>query len=154
MKTILFVCTANMCRSPMAEGLLQRKLEHEGDADEFRAASAGVWTVNGRPATQSAILTMAEMGVDIRKHRSRVITEAIMDEAALILVMTHHHGEALRAEFPARARRVHLFSEVVGSNYDIEDPVGGTMLDYEETALELEAIIENGYLQMLVLASR
>jgi protein-tyrosine-phosphatase len=138
----------------MAEGLMQRKLEREGHADEFQAASAGVWTVDGRPATQSAILVMAEMGVDIRKHRSRVITEAIMDEAALILVMTHHHGEALRAEFPARARRVHLFSEMVGSSYNIEDPVGGTLLDYEETALELEAIIENGYLQMLVLASR
>ena len=96
----------------------------------------------------------ATPGVDIRKHRSRVITEAIVDEAELILVMTHHHGEALRAEFPARARRVHLFSEMVGSNYDIEDPVGGTMLDYEETAQEIEAIIENGYLQMLVLASR
>jgi len=100
MKTILFVCTANMCRSPMAEGLMQRKLEREGRVDEFRAASAGVWTVNGRPATQSAILTMAEMGVDIHQHRSRVITEEIMDEAALILVMTQHHGEALRAEFP------------------------------------------------------
>jgi protein-tyrosine phosphatase len=154
MKTILFVCTANMCRSPMAEGLMQRKLEREGHADEFRAASAGVWTMDGRPATQSAILVMTEMGVDIRQHRSRVITEAIMDEAALVLVMTHHHGEALRAEFPARARHVRLFSEMVGNNYDIEDPVGGTMLDYEETALELEAIIENGYLQMLVLAGR
>ena len=133
---------------------MQRKLEREGHADEFRAASAGAWTMDGRPATQSAILVMAEMGVDIRKHHSRVITEAIMDEAVLILVMTHHHGEALRAEFPARARRVRLFSEMAGSNYDIEDPVGGTMLNYEETALELEAIIENGYLQMLVLASR
>ncbi len=82
---------------------MQRKLEREGHADEFRAASAGSWTMDGRPATQSAILAMAEMGVDIRKHHSRVITEAIMDEAVLILVMTHHHGEALRAEFPARA---------------------------------------------------
>jgi protein-tyrosine-phosphatase len=149
--TILFVCTANMCRSPMAEGLMRRKLEQEGRADDVRAASAGVWTVDGRPATQGTVLTMAELDVDIRRHRSRVITERIIENAALILAMTQSHADALKAEFPAHADRIYLLSEMVGYAYDIEDPVGGTLLDYEETALEIEAMIEHGFPKMMEL---
>jgi protein-tyrosine-phosphatase len=149
--TILLVCTANMCRSPMAEGLLRRKLEREGLAHEFRVASAGVWTLDGRPATESAVMVMAELGVDIRAHRSRLLTEEIMEEAALVLTMTHSHAEAIRAEFPQHRRRVMLLSELVGFGYDIEDPVGGSLLDYEETAQEIEAIIETGYGRMMQL---
>jgi len=149
--TILLVCTANMCRSPMAEGLVRRKLEREGLADEFHVASAGVWTLDGRRATESAVMTMAELGVDIRAHRSRLLTEEIMDEAALVLTMTHSHAEAIRAEFPQHRHRVMLLSELVGFGYDIEDPVGGSLLDYEETAQEIEAILETGYERMMQL---
>jgi protein-tyrosine-phosphatase len=140
-----------MCRSPMAEGLMRRKLELEGRADEVRAASAGVWTVNGRPAVHGAILAMTELGVDIRQHRSRVITERIVENAALILTMTRDHAEALWAEFPAYSDRIHLLSEMVGYGYDIEDPVGGTLLDFEETAQRIEAMVEEGYPRMMEL---
>lgn len=133
----------------MAEGLLRRKLERDGLADQVRAASAGVWTAEGRPPTASAIMVMAELGVDIRAHRSRVVTERIIEGAALILTMTHNHAEALRAEFPQHADRIHLLSEMVGYDYDIEDPVGGTLLDYEDTAQELEAMIEHGFPKMM-----
>ena len=149
--TILLVCTANMCRSPMAEGLLRRKLEREERAHEFRVASAGVWTLDGRPATENAVLVMAELGIDIRKHRSCLLTEEIMEEAALVLTMTHSHAEAIQAEFPQHRHRVMLLSELVGFGYDIEDPVGGSMLDYEETAQEIEAILETGYERMMQL---
>jgi protein-tyrosine-phosphatase len=147
--TILFVCTANMCRSPMAEGLMRRKLEREDRAHEFRAASAGVWTVDGRPATESAIMVMAELGIDIRGHRSRLLTDRIVENAALILTMTRSHAEAIRAEFPEHKNRVFLLSEMVGYGYDIADPVGGSLLDYEETAQEIEALIETGYERMM-----
>jgi protein-tyrosine-phosphatase len=108
-----------------------------------------VWTVDGRPATESAIMVMAEMGIDIRGHRSRLLTERIVENAALILTMTHSHAEAIRAEFPEHKNRVFLLSEAVGYGYDIVDPVGGTLLDYEETAQEIEALIETGYERMM-----
>jgi protein-tyrosine-phosphatase len=135
----------------MAEGLMRRKLEHEDRTREFRAASAGVWTVDGRPATEIAIMVMAELGIDIREHRSRLLTEKIVENAALILTMTRGHAEAIRAEFPEHKHRVFLLSEMVGYGYDIEDPVGGTLLDYEETAQEIEALIETGYDRMMQL---
>ena len=128
---------------------MRRKLEREDRAHEFRAASAGVWTVDGRPATESAIMVMAELGIDIRGHRSRLLTERIVENAALILTMTHSHAEAIRAEFPEHENRVFLLSEVVGYDYDIVDPIGGSLLDYEETAQEIEALIETGYERMM-----
>jgi protein-tyrosine-phosphatase len=140
-----------MCRSPMAEGLMQRKLEREGRADQIRAASAGVWTVDGRPATRNAILAMAEYGADIRRHRSRIISDRMLENAALILTMTHSHAEALRAEFPQHASRIYLLSNMVGYDYEVEDPVGGSMLDYEETAQVIEAMLEQGYPKMMEL---
>jgi protein-tyrosine-phosphatase len=133
----------------MAEGLMQRKLELEGRTHEFRAASAGVWTVDGRPATESATMVMAELGIDIRGHRSRLLIDRIVENAALILTMTHSHAEAIRAEFPEHKNRVFLLSEMVGYGYDIADPVGGSLLDYEETAQEIEALIETGYDRMM-----
>ncbi len=130
---------------------MRRKLEREDRVHEFRAASAGVWTVDDRPATESAIMVMAELGIDIRSHRSRLLTERILENAALILTMTHSHAEAIRAEFPEHKSRVFLLSEMVGYGYDIEDPVGGSLLDYEETAQEIEALIETGYERMMQL---
>jgi protein-tyrosine-phosphatase len=135
----------------MAEGLMRRKLEREDCAHEFRAASSGVWTIDGRPATESAIMVMAELGIDIRSHRSRLLTDRIVENAALILTMTHSHAEAIRAEFPEHKSRVFLLSEMVGYGYDIEDPIGGSLLDYEETAQEIEALIETGYERMMQL---
>ena len=128
---------------------MRRKLERLDRAHEFRAASAGVWTVDGRPATESATMVMAEMGIDIRGHRSRLLTERIVENAALILTMTLSHAEAVRAEFPEHENRVFLLSEVVGYDYDIVDPIGGSLLDYEETAQEIEALIETGYERMM-----
>ena len=130
---------------------MRRKLEREGRTYEFRAASAGVWTVDGRPATESATMVMAELGIDIRGHRSRLLIDRIVENAALILTMTHSHAEAIRAEFPEHKNRVFLLSEMVGYGYDIVDPVGGSLLDYEETAQEIEALIETGYERMMQL---
>ena len=135
----------------MAEGLLRRKLEREGRTGEFRAASAGVWTADGQPATNEAIRVMAGRGIDIGGHRSRVTTPEIIEGAALILTMTRNHAEALRAEFPAHASRIRLLTETVGRSYDVQDPVGGTLSDYERTAQQLEDLIEQGYPQMVKL---
>lgn len=142
---ILFVCAANMCRSPMAEGLMQRKLEREGRAGQLCVASAGVRAVDGARATWNAITIMSERSVDIAGHRSRALTQEIVEDAALILTMEQEHAEAIKARFPQHAHRVYLLSEMAGRDDDIEDPVGGTTEDYSQTAQEIQDLIEQGY---------
>ena len=151
MKTILLVCTANQCRSPMAEGLMRRKLEREGRADEIRAASAGVDALDGCRATENSIQAMAARGIDISGHRSRATTDRILQDAALILTMERAHANVLQALFPAHAERVHLLAQMAGLESDVADPVGSPLEDYRRTAQEIENLIELGYHRMMQL---
>ena len=151
MKTILLVCTANQCRSPMAEGLMRRKLEREGRADEIRAASAGVDALDGCRATENSIRAMAARGIDISGHCSRATTDRILQDAALILTMERAHANVLQALFPAHAERVHLLAQMAGLESDVADPVGSPLEDYRRTAQEIENLIELGYLRMMQL---
>ncbi len=154
MKTILILCTGNLCRSPMAEGLLKHKLRQTGQADRFAVTSAGVWTSDGRPATGYAVQVIAERGLDISAHRSRNVTGDMVAQASLILTMTRSQAEAVRLEFPAHAHKVHLLSEACNQRHDVEDPLGGTLLDYRATAKEIERLIEEGYDKILEWAER
>jgi protein-tyrosine-phosphatase len=153
MPTVLFICTGNLCRSPMAEVLLRARLARDEDEArrDWRVGSAGVWTTDDRPASAHAIAEMAQRGIDLRDHRSRNVTRDMMAEADLVLVMTRAHAEALGAAFPDCAHKVHLLSEMVGRMYDIGDPYGGTRLEYSYTAQELALLIENGYEQIVAL---
>lgn len=151
MKTILFVCTANQCRSPMAEGLMRRKLEREGRAGEIRTASAGVDALDGCRATENSIQAMAARGIDISGHRSRATTDRILQDAALILTMERAHANVLQALFPAHAERVHLLAQMTGLESDVADPVGSPLEDYRRTAQEIENLIELGYHRMMQL---
>ena len=137
----------------MAEGLLRRKLVQVGQADRLTVASAGVWAVEGEPATQHAVQAVAERGMDISGHRSQGVTEENVAGAALILTMTRNQAEAIRAEFPSHARRVHLLSEMSGQAHDVQDPIGGPLSEYRTTAGEIERLIEAGCEKIVELAS-
>jgi protein-tyrosine-phosphatase len=151
MPKVCFVCTGNLCRSPMAEALLRARLASDEERQDWQVGSAGVWAVNGQPASAYAIEEMAERGIDLRAHRSRSVTREMMAQADLVLAMTRHHHEALRAAFVEHAHKVHLLSEMVGQVYDIYDPYGGTRLEYAHVAQELEQVIEDGYERILAL---
>jgi len=151
-KTILFVCTGNVCRSPMAAGFLREHLRREGRQDDLRVRSAGTWTVEGRPASAYALQVMVERGLDISDHRSRILTARDVEEADLILVMAQSHREAIEVEFPQARGKTYLLSEMAGRSYDISDPGGAPLAVYRRCADELENLIEKGYERIVELA--
>ncbi len=144
-RRILVVCTANQCRSPMAEGLIRAGLEARGLGDRVVVASSGTWARDGYPATPYAVATLAERGIDIGGHVSRALDPLRVATADLVLVMTESHRQALVAEFPSARGKVMRMSELAGGAWDVADPIGGPLEDYRATANELARLIEAGW---------
>jgi len=154
MRSVLFICTANRCRSPMAEGLFKQEVARRGEALQWRIQSAGTWAEPDLPATQLAQTVMAQRQIDLTGHRSQPVDGELLREADVILVMTHNHQEALQAEFPEIAPRVYLLSQLVDRSFDIEDPYGGTWDDYAVCADELQSILTDGWPRLVELIDR
>lgn len=151
MPHILFVCTANICRSPVAEAVLRRRLRERGMAD-WTVGSAGTWAVQERGAAQNSVHVLAERGIDISDHRSRMVSREMLDEADLILCMESGHVEALKAEFPEVAHRIHLLSEMVGEGFGISDPYRGPLEEYQQMAVAVTDLIDRGLQRIVDLA--
>jgi len=134
----------------MAEGIL-RDMARDGVA--WRIESAGTWGFDGDPPANNAQLAMSMRGIDISSHRSRQITGEMMQDFNLILTMTRGHKEALQVEFPSLADRVYLLSEMIDGVFDIDDPIGGPLVEYLVTANELEEIIKEGFVRIKHLSS-
>ena len=145
MRVALFICTGNVCRSPMAEGLLNARIHRLGDDGKLVAHSAGTWALENQPASGHAITVMAERGIDISQHRGRTVTREDLSNADVVIVMTQSHRDALSAEFPESRAKLHLMSELKDRTFDINDPYGGTLPEYEQTAQELQDLVETGY---------
>lgn len=142
MRSVLFVCTANQCRSPMAMAILRAKTEDT--PGDWKIESAGTWAVEGAPANQKTQQVLAEQGLDLSDHRSRMVTGEMLAGFNLILVMEPGHKEALQIEFPEAARRIHLLSEMIGFSFTIVDPVGGEIEGYRATVREIDQILTEG----------
>ncbi|PWH16220.1 MAG: protein tyrosine phosphatase [Anaerolineae bacterium] len=142
MKSVLFVCTANMCRSPMAQGLLLAQLGEKREG--WRIESAGVAALEGSAASQKTLQILAEHGIDLSFHKARQITQNLVKESALILVMERRHKQMLQAQFPDFAGKIYLLSEMVDEENEIDDPVGGSLEDYRKTAWHIESYLKRG----------
>lgn len=141
-KRILFVCTGNTCRSPMAEALARSLLEDRS----LEFASAGLSAEEGAPASEPARAVMARRGLDLESHRARRVGDAILAEAALVLAMEAKHRDRL-AGFPSSEGKVMLLSEWAGTpppGPGVDDPYGKGESDYELTADRLAELIEAG----------
>ena len=125
MKSVLFVCTGNICRSPIAEGLFRRLL---GNRKDIEVASAGVHAVRGQPPSLYAVEVCEEDGVDIRNLRSQPLTASLVDQATHIFAMTGAHVETIHMLFPHGAEKTFLLREFEepGATVwrDVPDPIG------------------------------
>ena len=143
MPHILVVCTANICRSPVAEALLRDRLQKYGLQD-WSVSSAGTWGLDGRSAAPHSVTVMSKLGLDLEGHSAQTITEKMLGEADLVLCMELGHVEALQAEFPHYQDRVFLLSEMVGRKYSISDPYGGALAGFERMVKEVANLIDGG----------
>ena len=152
-RSILFVCTGNLCRSPMAAGLAQHLLAQMG-ANLWEVRSAGTNALDGSPPTPSAIQVLAERGIDISEHRAHQVTQVDLDQAQLVLTMTAAHRQALISQFPEQRSKIELLSEWAGGSGDVEDPMGWrTPEAYRTCADRIEMLLRAGLNRSLHAAS-
>jgi protein-tyrosine-phosphatase len=148
--SILFVCTANICRSPMAAALFRARLGNEVPGSEnWLVDSAGTWAEADIPASENSVKAMSRRKLDISSHRSKEINKALLEKSDLILVMEPGHKEALQVEFPGIAERVFLLSEMSGEAAAVQDPYGRSRAEYERTAYILDQYIQKGMEKIL-----
>jgi protein-tyrosine phosphatase len=132
----------------MAEGILTKKIQENPNFQGWQVSSAGTWGRDGMPAAPEAVEVLEHHGIDISAHRSRIITPEIIDAATLILTMENGHREALVVEFPEKRKQIRLITELVGASYDVEDPMGKPIADFEKLAQEFDRMFDKMLLTM------
>jgi len=131
---ILVVCTANICRSPMAAGLLEHFLA--GQAEPLRSLhviSAGVAARGGEAASENARIAMKKAGIDISRHVSQPLTQALLDNARVVLCMTEAHRAMIQFQYDPVPKHLYLFRQFLpaGKDPEVDDPYGGPLSLYE-----------------------
>lgn len=141
---IITVCTANICRSPMAAALLQHALAAQPEPlRSLKVISAGVAARNGEYASEHSVTALKKVGLELFSHRSRPLTQKLLDEAFAVICMTESHRAMIQVQAEPVPKNLFLFRQFLpdAAEKEIGDPYGGPLRIYETTRDEMvEAI--------------
>jgi protein-tyrosine-phosphatase len=153
MPAILFVCTANQFRSPLAAAFFSRKMSSLAWKEDWLVQSAGVWASPGLPALPLANIAAHKLGVSLEGHRTQRVTSMLVSTQDLILVMEAWQKEALQQEFALFSKRVYLLTEAALNRVeDIPDPVVSDTENYIEVVTRINEMIMQGFYRICGMA--
>ena len=138
--TIVTVCTANICRSPIAAALLQHALAAQPEPlRSLKTISAGVMARTGEPASENSVWALKKVGIDISQHCSQPLTQQLLDEAFVVLCMTESHLAMIQVQADPVPKHLFLFRQFIPgeTNREIADPYGGPLQLYEAARDEM-----------------
>ena len=145
MHSVLFVCTGNQYRSPIAAEAFRGQLIRHGRGELWQVGSAGTWTSPGYRVPADAVELARSFGINIEGHITHMINAQMLEHANLVLVMEEGHKESIQIEFPFARKKVYLLSQVVeGLVYDIPDPASARG-EARNIIRDLVEMIRTGY---------
>ena len=155
---ILFVCSGNACRSPIAEGILKKKL-YTSFRDNLKIHSAGTLGIENRPATPNSVSVAKEKGIDIAGHKSKGLTKKIIDEADIIFVLADIHRKFITNYFPETKTKVYLLTDFAldkneQKHESVKDPIGENLKFYRRIINHIEKEIDRFLPELRILITK
>ena len=140
---LIFVCTGNTCRSPMAETIF-KNLETNSD---MKVCSRGLVVLFSEPSNPKAEMVLQNHNLILKNHSSKPLRQSEINETALILTMTENQKKQVMQNFQL-VDNVYTIKEYAGEFGDVTDPYGGTLVDYEECYIELARLVKKTVYQL------